>query len=98
MRIKVQFHGVLAERIGTAEAVFALRSGSSFADLIAVFGRRCSKKVPEQLWDEGNDCFVKDVWAMRGNKRMGDPKEPLKDGEIIRFVLMVTGHEKGGLK
>jgi len=88
MRIKVQLHGILAERIGAEETIFTLRAGSSFADLMAVIGRRYGTKMPERLWDKENDCFMRAVWAMRGNKRIGDPQEPLKEGEVIRFLLM----------
>ncbi len=91
MRIKVHFHGILAEWVGTGEADFAVRAGSPFADLMDMIGRRYSGKMPEQLWDKGNNCFVKAVWAMRGDQRIMDFKEPLKEGEAVKFLLMQAG-------
>ncbi len=91
MKIKVHFHGILADWVGTGEADFALRAGSPFADLMALIAQRYSRKMPEQLWDKGNNSFVKAVWAMRGDQRMADLKEPLKEGEVIKFLLMQAG-------
>jgi len=91
MRIKVLFHGILAEWVGTQETEFALREGSLFADLSTAIGRRYGRKMPEQLWDQNQNSFVKAVWAMRGDRKILNPDERLKDGEAIKFLLMQAG-------
>jgi molybdopterin converting factor small subunit len=91
MRVKVLFHGILTDWVGTAEADFALREGSPFADLMALIGRRYCAKMPEQLWDKGSNSFVKAVWAMAGEQRIVDPKRPLKEGDMIKFLLTQAG-------
>ena len=91
MRIRVIFHGILAEWMGTQETEFALREGSLFADLSTAILRRYGRKMPEQLWDRNQNSFVKAVWAMRGDQKIPDPNEMLKDGETIKFLLMQAG-------
>lgn len=91
MRIRVQFHGILADWVGTAEAEFAIHEGSGLADLLHFIGRRYAGKMPEQLWDREKNGFAKSVWAMRGDEKVPHTNEPLKDGETIRFLLMQAG-------
>jgi len=91
MRIKVQFHGILSDWVGAAEAEFALHQGSQLGDLLYFVGKRYAGKMPEQLWDKEENAFVRSVWAMRGNEKIQNLNEPLKDGEKIRFLLMQAG-------
>jgi molybdopterin converting factor small subunit len=91
MRIKVLFHGILADWVGAGEAEFALREGSHLGELLYLVGRRHGGKMPEQLWDREKNAFVKSVWAMRGNEKIVNPNEILKKGEVIRFLLMQAG-------
>ena len=91
MRIKVLFHGILSDYMGSGEAEFALREGSHLGELLYLVGRRYGGKMPEQLWDREKNAFVKSVWAMRGNEKIVNPNEILKKGEVIRFLLMQAG-------
>jgi molybdopterin converting factor small subunit len=91
MRIKVLFHGILADWVGTQEAEFALREGSPIAELTNVIHRRYGHNMPEQLWDKNTNSFVKSVWAMRGDQKIQDPNEKLKEGDVIKFLLMQAG-------
>jgi molybdopterin converting factor small subunit len=91
MRIKVLFHGILADWVGAQEAEFALREGSPFAELTAVIGLRYGGNMPEQLWDKDKNSFVKSVWIMRGNQKILNPNEELKEGDVIKFLLMQAG-------
>jgi molybdopterin converting factor small subunit len=91
MRIKVQFHGILSDWVGAAEAEFALHQGSQLGDLLYFVGKRYAGKMPEQLWDKEKNAFVNSVWAMRGNEKLLNPHETLKNGEVIRFLLMQAG-------
>jgi molybdopterin converting factor small subunit len=91
MRIKVLFHGILADWVGAGEAEFVLREGSHLGELLYLVGRRYGGKMPEQLWDREKNAFVKSVWAMRGNEKIVNPNEILKKGEVIRFLLMQAG-------
>ena len=91
MRIKVLFHGILADWVGAQETEFALREGSPIAELTAVIGLRYGCNMPEQLWDKDKNSFVKSVWAMRGNQKILNPNEELKEGDVIKFLLMQAG-------
>ena len=91
MKIKVLFHGVLSDYMGAGEAEFALREGSHLSDLFYLIGRRYGGKMSEQLWDKERNAFVSSVWAMRGNEKIPNPNETLKNGEVIRFLLMQAG-------
>ncbi len=91
MRIKVQFHGILADWVGTAAAEFALHEGSRLADLLYFIGKRYAGKMPVPLWDREKAAFAKSVWAMRGNEKILNTDTPLKEGETIRFLLMQAG-------
>jgi molybdopterin converting factor small subunit len=91
MRVKVQFHGILSDWVGMAETEFALHEGAHLGDLLYFIGKRYARKMPEQLWDGGKNTFVKSVWAMREKEKILNPTEPLKNGEMIRFLLMQAG-------
>lgn len=91
MRVKVLFHGILTDWVGAQEAEFALRKGSRLADLSAAVGRRYGRNMPEQLWDKNRNSFVKAVWAMRGDQKILEADEMLKEGEMIKFLLMQAG-------
>jgi len=91
MRIKVLFHGILADWMGAEEGEFALREGSHLGDLLDLIRRRYGGKMPEQLWDKERNAFANSVWAMRGNEKILNPNEILKNGEVIRFLLMQAG-------
>jgi molybdopterin converting factor small subunit len=91
MRIKVCFHGILSGWVGTAEAEFALHEGSCLGELLYFIGKRYAGKMPEQLWDRERNAFAKSVWSMRGNEKIADPNEALRNGETIRFLLMQAG-------
>lgn len=91
MRIKVLFHGILADWMGTQEAEFALREGSPISELTKVIKRRYGHKMPEQLWDKDKNSFVKSVWAMRGDQKIMSPDERLTGGDVIKFLLMQAG-------
>jgi len=91
MKIRVCFYGVLAEWVGAQETEFALREGSLFLDLSVAIGRRYGRKMPEQLWDRSQNSFVKAVWPMRGAEKISDPRERLKEGETIKFLLVQAG-------
>ena len=91
MRIKVLFHGILADWVGAKEAEFSLREGSPISELTAVIGLRYGRNMPEQLWDKDKNSFVKSVWAMRGDQKILNPNEELKEGEVIKFLLMQAG-------
>ncbi len=91
MKIKVLFHGILADWMGASETEFALREGSHLGDLFCLIERRYGAKMPEQLWDREKNAFGNSVWAMRGDQKIQDPNETLKNGEVIRFLLMQAG-------
>lgn len=91
MKVKVLFHGILSDWVGEAETEFSLWEGSRLEDLFSLIERRYGGKMPEQLWDRKRNAFVSSVWAMRGNERIPNSDEILKNGEEIRFLLMQAG-------
>jgi len=91
MKIKVLFHGVLSEYVGSGEAEFALREGSCLGDPLSHVGRRYGGKMPEQLWDREKNAFLNPVWVMRGSEKILNPNETLKIGEGVRFLPKQRG-------
>jgi molybdopterin converting factor small subunit len=91
MKIKVLFHGILSDWIGTTETEFSLWEGSQLDDLFFLIERRYGEKMPEQLWDREKKAFVKSVWVMRGNEKIQNPNESLMNEEVIRFLFMQAG-------
>jgi len=47
--------------------------------------------MPEQLWNEEQNAFVKSVEAFSENKRINELDSPMADGQEIKFFLMMAG-------
>ena len=90
MKITAEFHGVLAEWVGTRSAKFDLRDGATYSDLMLKIGRRYSRNMPEQLWNTENNMFKK-VRAQAKQRTLESADTPLSDGEEIKFFLMIAG-------
>jgi len=91
MKISVQFHGILADWVGTPSARFELSDGSIYADLMQEIGRQYRQNMPNQLWDHENNAFNQKVRAFRDEKALDTTDSPLSDGEKITFLLMMAG-------
>ena len=52
MNITAQFHGLLADWVGTPSASFELAEDSTYVDLMLEIGRRYRQNMPDQLWDQ----------------------------------------------
>ena len=91
MKIKVLFHGILSDWIGTTETEFSLWEGSQLDDLFFLIERRYGEKMPEQLWDREKKAFVNSVGVMRGDEKIQNPNESLMNEEVIRFLFMQAG-------
>jgi hypothetical protein len=63
MNITTQFHGILADWVGTPSANFELSEDSSFDDLMLEIGRRYRQNMPGQLWDPKSNSFNKKICA-----------------------------------
>ena len=90
MKITAEFHGILAEWVGSASASFDLPAGATYSDLMAEIGRRHGRNMPEQLWDAENNMFKK-VRASGKGRILASADTPLLEGEKIQFLLMIAG-------
>ena len=91
MNITAQFHGILADWVGTPSAGFELTDGSTDADLMQEIGRRYRQNMPAQLWDPQTNAFNQKVRAFRDGKALDPVDNPLSDGEEITFMLLIAG-------
>ena len=91
MNITAQFHGILADWVGTPSASFKLSEGSSWADLMLEIGRRYSQNMPAQLWNQKATSFNKKVRAFRDAKALDPADNTLADGDVITFMLLIAG-------
>ena len=90
MKITAEFHGVLAEWVGTRSASFELPAGAKYSDLMSEIGRRYRRNMPEQLWNAENNMFNK-VQAHGKRRTLTAADTPLLEGEEIQFLLMIAG-------
>jgi len=91
MDITTQFHGILADWVGTSSARFQFSDNATYGDLMRAIGTRYRQNMPEQLWDTGKNTFQKQVRAMGEGRALDAPDDPLVEGENITFLLMIAG-------
>jgi molybdopterin converting factor small subunit len=90
MKITAEFHGILAEWVGTRSASFDLPAGATYSDLMEEIGLRYRRNMPDQLWNKENKMFKK-VQAQREGRVLASADTPLLEGEEIQFLLMIAG-------
>ena len=91
MNITATFHGILADWIGTRSANFNLPPNAAYADLIMEIRRRYAQNMPDQLWDERESTFKKQV-IISGRGTISSQKNvSLKDNDTVEFLLMIAG-------
>jgi molybdopterin converting factor small subunit len=91
MKVKALFHGILADWVGAREASFEMPEGATYRDLVAEIGRRYRKNMPQQLWDEEANCLSREIMAVGAKGRIESVDTPLREGEEIKFLLMLAG-------
>ena len=91
MNITTQFHGILADWVGTPSASFELTEGSTRMDLMLEIRRRYRKNMPDQLWDQKTNSFNKKVRAFKDAKALDPVDNSLADGDVITFMVLIAG-------
>lgn len=91
MNITTSFHGILADWIGTQSANFRLPYNATYADLMAAIRHRYARNMPDQLWDENNNKFKKEVIIFGKGSISNLMNKSLKDKDVIEFMLMIAG-------
>ena len=91
MKITAQFHGILADWVGTPAADFELPANAAYADLVKEIGRRYKQNMPEQLWDQKNNTFNKKIRPFRDGKPLNAMDFSLREEDKITFFLMIAG-------
>ncbi len=91
MNITTQFHGILADWVGTPSASFELAEDSSFDDLMLEISHRYRQNMPDQLWDQNTNSFSQKVRAFKDKKALDPVKHSLTDGDVITFMLLIAG-------
>jgi len=91
MKITASFHGILADWIGSASAHFELPSNATHGDLMSAIHQRFKKNMPEQLWDQRKNRFVKEVIVSGKGEISKILNIPLEDKETVKFLLIIAG-------
>jgi len=91
MRVTTQFHGILADWVGTRRASFELSANATYGGLLHAIGRRYRHNMPEQLWDQEKGTFKKQVRAVGKERTYDTGDDLLSEGEEITFLLMIAG-------
>ena len=91
MQIKTQFHGILADWVGTPSASFELTQGATLTDLMREIRRRYRQNMPDQLWDQNTNSFNKKVRAFKDATALDPVTYSLADGDVITFMLLIAG-------
>jgi hypothetical protein len=91
MNITAQFHGILADWVGTPSACFKLADDAAYSDLMKAIERRYKQNMPAQLWDQKARSFNKKVRAFKDGKTLDPVDNPLSDRDIITFMLLIAG-------
>ena len=87
----VTFHGLLAQWVGSETAQFRLPAGARLNDLLAAIAGRFGGAMPEQLWNEKEGCFTRQVVAFSDKVKVDKLQTPLVDGQEVMFMLMMGG-------
>ena len=91
MKVNITFSGPLARYAGIEKARIELPESACFEDLLTEIGRRYGSNMPPLIWDPARGCFTHHVLVIKGLKHLTDLKEPLKEGEEIKFFLVMLG-------
>ena len=91
MKIKVLFHGILADWVGLTEAEFTFSHEATLSDLLFEIRKKYGSHMPPQLGMKDQLEFEQALWAVRGTNQVKDALEKLNDGEKIQFFLPLAG-------
>ena len=91
MQVNVTFCGPLARYAGIEKTRIELPEIARFEDLLSEIGRTFGPEMPPLIWDSAGGRFTHHVLAMKGLKQLTDPKQPLVNGEEIKFFLIMVG-------
>ena len=91
MKVTAQFHGILADWVGTPSASFELSDGADYSDLMQEIEHRYKQNMPTQLWDQKAASFNKKVRAFKDAKVLDPVQHSLADGDVITFMLLIAG-------
>lgn len=91
MKVTITFCGPLARQAGIGKAEIELSEMACFEDLLSEIGHRYGPNMHPLIWDADRGSFTHHVLAMKGFKNLTDLKEPLNNGEEIKFFLVMVG-------
>ncbi len=91
VKVHITFSGILARYTGNEKVKIELPENACFEDLMSEIGRRYGGKMPQLIWNEARASFTHHVLAMKGFKNLTDLKEPLNNGDDIKFLLVQAG-------
>ena len=91
MNVTAHFHGLISDWIGAQTVKFDLSSGAKLADLMTEIERRFKDNMPDKLWEQKANGLKDIALALGAEGIPMTPENPLKDGEEIKFFLMVSG-------
>ena len=91
MKVNITFCGPLARYAGIDKTRIELSEIARFEDLLSEIGRKYGSNMPPLIWDAAGNRFTHHVMAVKEFKHLTDLKEPLIEGEEIKFFLIMVG-------
>jgi molybdopterin converting factor small subunit len=91
MKVNITFCGPLARYAGIDKTQIELSKMARFEDLLSEIGRQYGPNMPPLIWDAARVRFTHHVLVVKGFKHLTDLKEPLNNGEEIKFFLVMVG-------
>jgi len=91
MKIKVIFHGILADWTGVAETELTLPDKVTLADLLCEIRKDYGSKMPALLQGKDQAAFNQAFWAVRRSEQLNETETEINDSDEIRFFLPLAG-------
>jgi len=91
MKIRLEFFSILAQWLGAANAAVDLPTGANYNDLLEYIGTTYGERMPGQLWCREKCDFAEQVGAFRNGVRIDRRTAMLKNGDVVRFMIMMGG-------
>jgi len=91
MRVKARFTGILRHYAGVKEEDFELPDGAKVADLMLCIGRQFGSRLPDNMWDAGEEAFHPLIKATRRGSPIAEEDEELNDGDEIFVISRMAG-------
>lgn len=91
MKVTVHFLGILGDYFGTPRADVDVGAPATRQGLLEELGRRFGSRLPEQLWDHHENCFIPGVHLIGRNGDLVSPESPLAEEDEVNILMPIAG-------